>query len=95
VGLLGVTVRVRESNPRALPSRRHQPVNRRRQLWGSCRPDARRSRCGYRLALNRRVDQINRPIRFLDLEVRRAPIPRKLVELLAQPDNTGSNALSH
>lgn len=53
------------------------------QLLGSCRPGARRLSRGYPLVLSTLVDQINRPVRRLDLDVKVPLVPRKIINLLA------------
>jgi hypothetical protein len=78
VTMRGVSVQMRESNPRALPSRDQEPANRHATSWAvaalalAISYAATDSRSGVLL-------QIDGPVRVLNLHIKLPSIPRQLI----------------
>lgn len=69
---------MRESNPRAWPSRRQEPANRRATSWAVAALALAIS-CAATDSRSAVLLQIDSPVRILNLHVKLAPIPRQLV----------------
>ena len=75
----GVSVQMRESNPRALPSRRQEPANRHATSWAVAALALAIS-CAATDSRSAVLLQIHRPVRVLNLDIKLAAIPGELID---------------